>query len=226
MNRRSDRFDAATLAATALLACGAAFTPAAAQSCALVTGTGAGSEIAVSLGGAGYDVASLSGPTLGLDVGLTGAAGSVRAGYRTVRLDGPDPHMGRLTGALPLPFSPAGLALCATGHGGISRLQVGSESTTVGAGGMGLRVVRPVAIGQVVAHPYGEVRGLAARSTGRLLGLDLSASGLAVGVEAGVRAVTGRFTFALSAAADGFAPALGITPYPSMAAEIGIGVRF
>lgn len=210
------------LAAAALVAwCGAA-APVAAQSCALVDGTG----VAVAVGAASYDVASLSGAMVGLDAGIALAPASVRIGYRTLLLDGPDPHIGRVAGAIPIPFSPAGTAICAIGHGGVSRLAVGGEGNTVVAGGIGLRIVHPLSIGGVRTRPYAEVRGLAASSSGSILGVDVAETGMAVGVEGGIRAAVGRFTVSLTGAVDGFAAGLGLTPYPNAAGEVGIGICF
>lgn len=210
------------LAAAALVVwCGAA-APVAAQSCGLVDGTGA----AVALGAASYDVADLSGPLVGLDAGVALAPGSVRVGYRTLLLDGPDPHIGRVAGAIPIPFAPAGTAICAMGHGGVSRLAVGGEANTVVAGGLGLRLVHPISIGGVRARPYAEVRGLAASSSGSILGVDVAETGMALGVEGGIRAAVGRFTLSLTGSLDGFAAGLGLTPYPNGAGELGLGIRF
>lgn len=210
------------LAAAALMACWGAAAPVAAQSCGLVDGTGA----AAALGAASYDVADLSGPMVGLDAGVALTPGSVRVGYRTLLLDGPDPHIGRVAGAIPIPFSPAGAAICAIGHGGVSRLAVGGEGNTVVAGGIGLRVVHPLSFGGVQTRPYAEVRGLAASSSGSILGVDVAETGMAVGVEGGIRAAVGRFTVSLTGAVDGFAAGLGLTPYPNAAGELGIGIRF
>lgn len=201
--------------------------PAEAQQCALVGGTG----VELAAGGAAYEVAGgLAGPTLGAGAALALSAAALRADYTHVYLDGPDPRIVRLTGAIPLPLplprSAGGLALCAVAHGGAALLAVDRETSSVLAGGAGLRLVHPFALGVVRARSYAEARGLWGKAGGRLLGVELGGSGIALGGEVGVRASVGRFTVALMGSLDGFSEGLGLTPYPTRALRAGAGVRF
>lgn len=196
---------------------------AAAQSCGIVGGSG----VEVAGGAASYQVADgLSGSTLELGATAALPPGSARVDYVQVRFEGPDPRIGRFAGAMPLPLRPFGTSICAVAHAGASSLSVNAETSTVVAGGAGLRLARPVSVAGVEARPYGEVRGLWGRTGGTLLGVELGASGLAVGVEGGVRATRGHFTMAVSGSVDGFSKGLGLTPYPATAIRLGIGVRF
>ncbi len=200
-----------------------------AQQCAVVDGTG----VDVGAGAAAYDVAGgLAGPTLGAGAALALSAGALRADYVHVRLDGPDPRILRLTGAVPLPLplpprrAAEGAVLCAVAHGGGALLAVDRETSSVLAGGAGLQLVRPFALGAVRTRPYAEVRGLWGKAGGTLLGVELGGSGIALGGEVGVRASVGRFTLAVTGSVDGFSEGLGLTPYPTRALGAGVGVRF
>lgn len=198
---------------------------AAAQGCGLVGGTG----IAAIAGFAAYDFTDeTSGPAFGLDGDLALTGASVRASVRRLDLDGRSPDLGRLAVAvpLPLPFDPGPISLCGIGHAGAARLPVDDETTTAVAGGAGLRIAARLPLGGGFAVPYGEVRGLAARTTGRLFGVDIDANGQAVGVEGGVQAALGWMTLRLAASVDGFDDGLGVTPYPNTAAEVAVGIRF
>lgn len=214
----------AAAAIAVLLMVGGGSAGAAAQSCGLVPhGVAAG----VTGGIAAYEAAGgLRGTVVGVRAGAGTDRGSFHGSYRRIRLDREDPQMGRLAGTVPLPVPLGAVTLCAVGHGGVSRLTVSGEANTVLAAGVGLRLARPLAVSGVTAVPYGELRALGARSGGRLLGVEMEARGLALGGEAGVRAVYGPITVMATASLDGFAPGLGLTPYPSRAAELGIGVRF
>lgn len=186
-----------------------------------------GASVSASVGGASYEVAGgLSGVSIGADAGYGGAMGSLGAAYRTIRLDGDNPHIGRLSGAVPVPVALGATTVCAVGHAGIASLTVLDETSTVLAGGAGLRVAGSVAMAGGSAVPYAELRGLGARSGGRLLGTDMDATGFALGGGVGVRAAFGRITIAGAAFMDGFARGLGLTPYPSRTVELGLGVRF
>lgn len=213
---------------TALVLAGAATAipgAVAAQACGLIGGTG----VAVSAGVATYEIADgVSGAAYGLDGALALSGASIRAGYRRVDLEGSTPHIGRIAAAVPVPVSLGlgGLRFCGTGHAGVARLPVGDEGTTVAAGGAGLRIAAGFPLGEGEAVPYAEVRGLAARSTGTILGVDVDATGLALGVEGGVHAAIGSVTLRLSATVDGFVEGLGVTPYPSTSLEAALGVRF
>lgn len=214
-----------------------------AQSCGL-TDAGAGerdgsAEVGGVGGGVGASVGVASyrtgGGVSGVSYGVDGSAGlealggvSMRAGYRGVNLNGRRADLGRIAVGvpLPLPFATGPIAVCGVGHAGVAKLPVRDAGTTVLAGGAGLRLATRLALGAAWAVPYAELRGLAARSTGTLLGVDVEADGLAMGLEAGVAATLGRGTLRLAAAVDGFADGLGVTPYPSATAEVGIGIRF
>lgn len=195
-----------------------------AQSCGLVPhGVAAGGTGGI----AAYEAAGgLRGAVVGVQAGAGTDGGSFQGSYRTLRLDREDPQMVRLAGTVPLLVPLGAVTLCVVGHGAVSRLAVSGEANTVLAAGGGLRLARPLAIAGVTAVSYGEVRALGARSGGRLLGVDMEARGLALGGEAGLRAVYGPVTVMATASLDGFAPGLGLTPYPSRAVELGIGVHF
>lgn len=218
-------------AAVLLAAAGAAVAAAmpgslGAQQCGLLPGAG----VAVAVGQASYELLDeVSGRMYGVDGAFSLSNVSLQAGYRRAQLGRGDADIGRLAIALPLPTGllPLGpIAICGSGHAGAARLPVGEDGTTVVAGGLGLRVAASLPLGGVHAVPYGEVRGLAARSSGSLFGWDVGASGLAVGVEGGVRATLGLVTLSVAASLDGFDDGLGITPYPDTAVEVGVGIRF
>lgn len=198
---------------------------AAAQICGLVGGTG----IAATAGFATYDMADdVSGPAFGLDGNLAQTGASVRASVRRIDLDSRSAGLGRLAAAvpLPLPFNTGPISLCGIGHAGAARLPLDDETTTAVAGGAGLRIAGRLPLAGGFAVPYAEVRGLAARTTGTLLGVDVDASGMAVGGEGGVQATFGRMTLGAAASIDGFDDGLGVTPYPNTAAEFAVGIRF
>jgi hypothetical protein len=217
---------AALVAATTALMTASAPAPAAAQQCALAVGTG----VEVTAGAAAYDVAGgLDGPTLGAGAALNVGRASLRGDYEQVGLDGPDPEILRLAGALPLPLpflARGGTALCAVAHAGATMLTVDRESSSVLAAGAGLRLSRPFDVGAARAHPYAELRGLWGQAGGTLLGVELGGSGVALGGEVGLRASIGRLTVAVTGSADGFSSGLGLTPYPTRTARAAVGVRF
>lgn len=223
---RARRAAAPTILAWAgLLLASAAAAPAraAAQSCA----PGDGPGLAATAGAAYWRVVGgLSGPAVGLHGTLAPKGVPLEVGYRRVLLDGPDVDIGRLAAALPLPLRPVGIRLCATGHAGAARLPVDPDAALVLAAGVGLRAAGTIGVGAGRLVPYAEIRGLAARSTGRLFGIDVDASGLAVGGEGGVRATFGRWTVRVAGSVDGLDDGLGVTPYPDFMGELGVGVRF
>lgn len=221
----ASRTAALALAAAALALAGAPLDPAAAQGCGLTHGTG----VEPVLGVATHDIrGGLSGPTLGAGAGFAMPRASGRVEYGRTFLDGPDPDGVRFAGALPLPrfLQPGGLTVCAVAHGGAARLSAEDVGTTVIAGGLGLRLARPLAPGGVPMWVHGEVRGLGARATGNILGVDVDEMGLSLGVAAGVRAALGRVAISLTGSLDGFDAGLGLTPYPRSAAEMGLGILF
>lgn len=199
-----------------------------AQECGLAPGVG----VLTTAGGASYDqLQDVSGGIYGIDAALPVGTVSVQAGYRRALLGAADADMVRVTVALPVPARllplPLGpLTVCGIGHAGAARLPVASDATLVMAGGAGLRLALRLPAGRARTVTWGEVRGLAGRSTGSLFGWDVRATGMAVGVEGGVRATFSRMTLSIAGAVDGFDDGLGITPYPNAAAELGLGIRF
>lgn len=197
--------------------------PGAAQSCGLVRASG----VEAGAGYMSYDIGrGVSGPAFGVGATVAGGAAGARLEYVRPMLDGPDPAIVRAAAAVRLIRFPGGTAVCATGRGGSAFLNVDGERSSVMAGGIGVRVARAFAPGTLQLEPFAEARGLAARSGGTILGVDVEASGLAVGVAGGVGASIGRVTAALSASLDGFDGGLGVTPYPSAAVRAMVGVRF
>jgi hypothetical protein len=202
--------------------------PLAGQACGLATGT-AGRAAA---GAVGYEIGDgLTGLSAGLDLeGVIASADhlELRLGYRAfVFGDGPDPHVGRLAAALPLPLpTVGGFALCVTGHVGGSLLPADQGTVTVAAGGAGLRLVRPVGVGAELTVPFIEVRGLAGASAGELGGIGVEASARSVGVAAGVATRLGPVRLRVAGAMDGFPAGLGVTPYPWWTGEASVGIRF
>lgn len=199
-----------------------------AQECGLAPAPG----VMVTVGQVSYDqLQKVSGPTYGVAAVLPLSTIAVQGGYRRAALGGADADIGRLAVTVPLPAHllplPLGsLAVCGTGHAGAARLPVGSDAMLVLAGGAGLRLALPFPIGAARGVSWGEVRGLAGRSTGSLFGWDVGATGLALGVEGGLGATLGRVTLGVAGSLDGFDDGLGITPYPNAAAELAVGIRF
>lgn len=183
-------------------------------------------HLAAAAGISHYDVGGGTAATeVGGDVGLRAAGVTIRAGYRRIMPESgaADPDAVRLTVGIPV-TELAGLGVCAVGHAGGARFAGDDEDATVTAGGVGLRLERPLAFGRVL--PYVEVRGLAASMSGRVLGLDVDATGLALGGEAGVEAGLGALTLRATLALDGFDGGLGVTPYPNRLLGLALGVRF
>jgi hypothetical protein len=197
----------------------------AAQQCEPVpTGRGAGLEA----GAVRYDVAGgLTGVEWGPDAVIAGARLTARAGYRRIDLrdGGPTPHVvrGTLRSAL---ASVLGMPVCAAIHGGGSRFSGDGDEGTVLAGGAGAGTVRQVMLAGARVLPFLEVRGLAATSSGTILGVTIDGSGLSLGIEAGATARVGRVQVRGSGSLDGFAPALGVTPYPARALRFGLEYGF
>lgn len=203
------------LLATALLLAPAV---GAAQSCGIVQG------VSASGGYASYKVAGgTSGVALGGDAALDVAPVAVQVGYRRILLDGDaaDPDVFRAVVAYPATRF-QGVELCAVAHGGLARFTFESDAGSVLAGGLGV-TVSPAAARRL--QPYLSVRGLGARAAGTVLGLDIDASGLSVGVEAGITAIVGPAAIRVSGTMDGFDDGLGVTPYPGTAAELAVQLR-
>lgn len=191
----------------------------AAQACGIVPGVSAGG------GYVSYRVAGgTSGVALGGDVALDISPVTAQVGYRRILLDGDaaDPDVIRAVVAYPA-VRLEGVAICGVVHGGLTRFTYDSDAGAVLAGGLGV-AVSPV--GASPLRPYLSVRGLGARATGTVLGLDVDASGLSVGVEAGVTALVGPAAVRVSGTVDGFDDGLGITPYPNTSAELAVQLRF
>lgn len=215
-------------AAALILALAAVPAGVAAQECGLMPGAG----LAAVAGWASYEqLTDVAGRLYGVDASLTLSPVSVQAGYRRADLDGADADIGRLAATLPVPARvlplPLGpLTVCGSGHVGAARLPAGSDAMTVFAGGIGIRLAGTIHAGGARAVPYGEVRGLVGRSTGSLFETPVGTTGLALGVEGGLRATLGHITLNVAASLDGFDDGLGITPYPNGAVEVGLGIRF
>jgi hypothetical protein len=201
--------------ATLLLAPAAA----AAQACGIVPGVSAGG------GYARYRVAGgTAGVAVGGDVALDISSVAAQVGYRRILLDGDavDPDVIRAVVALPAARL-EGVAVCGVVHGGLTRFTYESDSGAVLAAGLGV-VVSPASASAL--RPYLSVRGLGARATGTALDLDVDASGLSVGVEAGVTALLGPAAVRFTGTVDGFDDGLGVTPYPNTSAELAVQLRF
>jgi opacity protein-like surface antigen len=197
---------------------------AAAQAC----GPGPGGWVGVEAGRVGYDVAGgITGYEWGADAGIGTRSLAARLGYRRVDLEesGVTPHLLRaaLRSALP---AGGGWRFCLAAHGGGSLFSGDAGEGTVVAGGVGLGIAYDLRVDQVLVVPFVEARGLAARSTGTVLGLDTDATGLSLGVEGGAIAHVGRLHIQATASLDGFAAGLGVTPFPASAIRLGLGYRF
>ncbi|MDX1673670.1 MAG: hypothetical protein R3314_02615 [Longimicrobiales bacterium] len=193
--------------------------PATAQEC------GPGNTVAVVAGYAGYALASgIDGAQYGVDASLALGTGAIQGSGRVVGLEGaaPDPIVGRVRATYPL-VAVGSVALCGDAHAGVSRFDIAEDGGVVVAGGLGV-TLEPARSGTV--RPWLSVRGLGGRATGTVLGIDFDATGLAVGVEAGVELGLGPVAVRLSGARDGFDDGLGPTPYPETSLAVAVGVRF
>lgn len=192
--------------------------PGAAQTCGLVPGVSAAG------GYVHYPVAGgTSGAAIGGELAVEVRPAVVQLGYRRMLLegDGADPDVARAVVAYPA-YRLAGLDLCAVGHAGVTRFTLDSDAGWLVAGGIGATL----ASADGPLQPYVSVRGLGARTVGTVLGLDVEASGLSLGVEAGLAAVFGPAALRLSGTVDGFDDGLGVTPYPGQSAELALQIRF
>jgi hypothetical protein len=198
--------------------------PAAAEWCGqLRPGMAAGLEA----GGIRYSVADgVSGVEWGPELALGGSRIAGRMGYRQVVLRDVDVRTHVVRGSARVALgSVLGVGLCATLHGGGTRFATGADHGTVVAGGAGAALTRAGADGAPVS-PFFEVRGLAARSSGSILDIATDATGLSLGVEAGVHARLGRVQMRASGSVDGFAAGLGVTPYPERGLRVGLAYAF
>jgi hypothetical protein len=175
-----------------------------------------------------YGVAGgITGYEWGADVGVGTRSLAARLGYRQVSLDQSDvtPQVLRLAIGSNLPMG-GSWRLCLAGHGGGSRVSGEAGDATVVAGGAGLGMTHDLILAGVRVVPFVEARGLAAQSTGTVLGIATDSDGLSLGVEGGAVAHVGRLHIRATAALDGFAAGLGTTPYPNSAIRLGLGYRF
>lgn len=119
----------------------------------------------------------------------------------------------------------AGVTLCGGLLGGGSAARDGEDGAWTAAGGAVVGVTRRLSTARLSISPWVGARGLGARTSGEILGESFVTSGLSLGVEAGVGVSSGRAVGALRVTADGFAAALGATPYPSLAVRLVAGWR-
>jgi hypothetical protein len=198
--------------------------PAAAQAC----GSTGGGWVGIEGGRVTYDVAGgITGYEWGADVGIGTRSLAARLGYRQVSLEESDvtPQLLRLSVGSTIPVG-GGWRLCLAAHGGGSRVSGDAGDGTVVAGGAGLGIAHGIMMDGIRVVPFLEARGLAAQGTGTVLGLETDGSGLSLGVEGGAVAHMGRLHIRATAALDGFAAGLGVTPYPASAIRLGLGYRF
>ncbi|MFO7892445.1 MAG: hypothetical protein R6U63_01820 [Longimicrobiales bacterium] len=190
-----------------------------AQSCT------AAPELALAGGYASYRVADgTAGPAFGADAAFQAGSMGVRVRYRRVLLDGAAPDPDILRGSVTYPTVWVGdIMVCADLHAGVSRFELNADVGAVLAGGGGLTLT-PAVSGPV--RPWVSVRGLGGWATGTILGLEIDATALAAGVEAGVAARVGAVSLRVIAARDGFDDGLGVTPYPGDSYEITVGYHF
>lgn len=119
-----------------------------------------------------------------------------------------------------------GVTTCADLMGGATGFAWEGDSGLTVAGGSGLTMATTLSLGAAAVTPYLGARGLAAATSGEILGLDVDASGGSVGLEGGATVTAGRLDLRASVALDGFAGGLGATPYPGRAARLAVGWRF
>lgn len=191
----------------------------AAQACRYPT------AVALNAGYAAYDVAGgTAGPALGVEAAFPAGALSMRVGYRHVLLDGGGaaPDVVRASAAYPT-TRVRGIALCTDILAGLTRFAARGNTGVSLAGGVG-GTIMPAGAGAL--RPYLSVRGLAALTTGTIVGEQVYAVGVAVGVEAGLEARVGAVVARLSVARDGLDDGLGATPFPNTAVGLAVGYRF
>lgn len=176
----------------------------------------------------GYDVA---GGSRGLEWGVVGGLvfgpTSLRAGYHRIHLEhaAATPHAVRVVAQRRL-LDVGPLSVCAGLHAAGSRFDTGEDRGTVLAGGLGLGLSAPVTVGGTAVTSFLEGRGLGARSHATILGVSTEETGFSLGLEAGAAVAVGRARIRVAGALDGFAPGLGVTPYPAQAVRVTVAYLF
>lgn len=197
----------------------------AAQGC---TGVGTGVSIAPVAGLVHYEFGDgTDGLELGAELRWRGSrAEAVLHPYR-VSVDGAlTSPLGIRSGVSIRVLEVLGVTTCANLMGGAARFAWEGDSGLTVAGGAGLSIATTLSLGSAALTPYVGTRGLAAATSGEVLGLEVEASGGSVGLEGGARVAAGRLDVRASVALDGFAGGLGATPYPGRAARLAVGWRF
>jgi hypothetical protein len=189
---------------------------------------GAGGILIGVAGGAfRYDVAgAMTGTEWGPEAGLASRLVTFRASYGQLDLDGSEiaPHVVR--GSLRISSdAESALSLCLAAHGGATWFAAGDEVATALVGGVGMGAAVRTMVGRSQVVTFVEIRGLAGRTTGELLDMDVEASGMAVGFEGGARLRVGRLELRATGSLDGLAPGLGVTPYPARAVRVAGAIR-
>lgn len=198
-----------------------------AQECAMETGFGlsAGAGLVHYSVGNGLDGLELGGELHAGFAPVTATVGYHRLDLERGEID-PDVIRGRVSVRIP---TGDGFEYCGSVFGGVSLMSPAEDGGTdaqVLAGGVGLHIARPLPLGGGVLRPFAGLRGGAASSSGEVLGLDVSETGYSFGGDVGAILDLRRFFVRAEAAFDGFASALGISPYPDRAFRISAGVRF
>jgi hypothetical protein len=198
--------------------------PASSQGC----GPGPGFWTGAGAGLVQYDVAGgIDGFEYGVDAGLGSRAVRFEVGVRQTSLEHATATPTTVRGALRYGVSgDSGWNFCLVGHGGASRFTADEDEATVAVWGGGIELARASAPSYVRFIPFIEARGLMARSTGTLLGLEVEEEGRSFGVEAGAIFRLDRVQIRASASVDGLAEGLGVTPYPNRAVRVGLLYRF
>lgn len=184
-----------------------------------------GSELALAAGYVSHAVAGgTPGAALGADAAFQAGELGVRVRYRRMLLDGDAPDVDMVRGSAAYPVVRVGeIVACLDAHAGVSWFGRNDDVGAVLAGGGGLTLT-PATGGSI--RPFLSVRGLGGWATGTVLGVDIDATGLAVGVEAGAAARFGPVSLRVTLARDGFDGGLGATPYPTDSYEITVGYHF
>lgn len=184
--------------------------------------------VSLEAGTVGYDVAGgVSGLEWGLDGASTMGGVAVGLGYRRVSVSGATTSPSVVRASLRAPVGTmGGWTFCGIGHAGASRYVADAGSGSVIAGGVGLGIARRVMVRGTAVAAHVEGRGLGARGAGTVLDTDMAGTGWSLGFEAGARVPAGRLELGLTGSMDGFAPGLGVTPYPARALRLGVAYRF
>jgi hypothetical protein len=168
-----------------------------------------------------YDVVGgLQGVEWGPDLGRAGDRVILRVGYRQLTLSNSDVSPQTARGSLQVIAATTDEArLCFTVHGGGTRFTSGDDHGDVLVGGLGISVAARTALGGLLV-PFIEARGLAGRSSGQVLDLELDETGLSLGVEGGATARLSRLQIRVTGSFDALSPTLGVTPYPKHAVRV------